>query len=502
MNRLGIFPWPQWLNPQQGTFSVRGDGMSLWLGETCRPVLAGTTPVLDVWRVALPTTADAGRATVVIGGVHEPEVAARLSRHPGLLAEAATAEGYVLAVDDAGATIGGADARGCLYGLSTPGAAAGPGRLIGGGAAPGGARLAVQADAGRARLHARPRRHPVLQAPARLAGRAEVQPALPRGRWRHALRPPPGGQRCLGPLLRRGARLPWRPTGTAAARSPSPRTRRTPSSAAGRSLEKEEVADLVRYAKSLGIEVVPEMQSLSHAYYLVLAHPEIAERAVRSLAGHLLPLEPAHLRALLRPAGRGDRGVPAAHGAHWPRRRSTPSGSATVAAARAARSCSQATCARSTTTSPTAASALSSGATSCRTSSSAGEDHGRASQPPRRCRAQDGPHRARDLSGRGLRAQGYADLRLVLGCGPVLGAILPAQGLPVRSTATSARTTRPHTFYQWDKRSSRRRAFSAPRSRPGATWTTTPSGTTSYRSDSFSPPTCSGGATTATASAN
>ena len=47
----------------------------------------------------------------------------------------------------------------------------------------------------------------------------------------------------------------------------------------GRWLEKQDVADLVRYANSLEIEVIPELQSLSHAYYMVLAHPEIAERA-------------------------------------------------------------------------------------------------------------------------------------------------------------------------------------------------------------------------------
>jgi hypothetical protein len=46
----------------------------------------------------------------------------------------------------------------------------------------------------------------------------------------------------------------------------------------GSYLEKAEVAELLAYARSLHIEVVPEVQALSHAYYLCCAYPEIAER--------------------------------------------------------------------------------------------------------------------------------------------------------------------------------------------------------------------------------
>nr|MBQ4319757.1 family 20 glycosylhydrolase [Clostridia bacterium] len=45
----------------------------------------------------------------------------------------------------------------------------------------------------------------------------------------------------------------------------------------GRSLEKDEVRDIVNYAKSFGIEVIPEIQSLSHVQYITNAHPEIGE---------------------------------------------------------------------------------------------------------------------------------------------------------------------------------------------------------------------------------
>lgn len=47
--------------------------------------------------------------------------------------------------------------------------------------------------------------------------------------------------------------------------------------AGGRLLEKAEVRDLLDYAKSLGLEVIPEIQSWSHVQYITYAHPEIAE---------------------------------------------------------------------------------------------------------------------------------------------------------------------------------------------------------------------------------
>lgn len=45
----------------------------------------------------------------------------------------------------------------------------------------------------------------------------------------------------------------------------------------GSYLEKEEVADIFRYAESLGMEAIPELHSLSHVQFLTNAYPEIAE---------------------------------------------------------------------------------------------------------------------------------------------------------------------------------------------------------------------------------
>ena len=48
--------------------------------------------------------------------------------------------------------------------------------------------------------------------------------------------------------------------------------------AGGRLLEKDEVRAFVSYARSLGLEVIPEVQSFGHVQYITYAHPEIAER--------------------------------------------------------------------------------------------------------------------------------------------------------------------------------------------------------------------------------
>lgn len=46
----------------------------------------------------------------------------------------------------------------------------------------------------------------------------------------------------------------------------------------GRLLEKDEVRDLLDSAREYGMEIIPEVQSLSHVQYITYAHPELAER--------------------------------------------------------------------------------------------------------------------------------------------------------------------------------------------------------------------------------
>ncbi len=47
--------------------------------------------------------------------------------------------------------------------------------------------------------------------------------------------------------------------------------------AEGDVLEKEDVKKFIDYAKEIGFEVVPEVQSLGHVQYITMAHPELAE---------------------------------------------------------------------------------------------------------------------------------------------------------------------------------------------------------------------------------
>jgi hypothetical protein len=57
-------------------------------------------------------------------------------------------------------------------------------------------------------------------------------------------------------------------------------------------LEKEEVADLVRYAGQHHIEVIPEMPSLTHSYYLLTRHRELAEITDAEWPDTYCPLAP------------------------------------------------------------------------------------------------------------------------------------------------------------------------------------------------------------------
>ncbi len=50
-----------------------------------------------------------------------------------------------------------------------------------------------------------------------------------------------------------------------------------PEHAGGSYLKKEEVREIVKHAKKLGLDVIPEIQALSHSYYLAMSHREIAE---------------------------------------------------------------------------------------------------------------------------------------------------------------------------------------------------------------------------------
>ena len=66
----------------------------------------------------------------------------------------------------------------------------------------------------------------------------------------------------------------------------------------GSNLEKSEVRDFIAYARALHIEVLPEVPSLSHAYYMVCPHPEIAERPEDPYPDTYCPSNPASYELL------------------------------------------------------------------------------------------------------------------------------------------------------------------------------------------------------------
>ncbi len=57
-------------------------------------------------------------------------------------------------------------------------------------------------------------------------------------------------------------------------------------------LEQEEVADIVRYAEQHHIEVIPEIPSLTHSYYLLTRHRELAEVQAAEWPDTYCPLNP------------------------------------------------------------------------------------------------------------------------------------------------------------------------------------------------------------------
>jgi hypothetical protein len=57
-------------------------------------------------------------------------------------------------------------------------------------------------------------------------------------------------------------------------------------------LEKEEVADLVSYIRKFNIEVIPELPSLTHSYYLLAGHKDLAENPNQEYPDTYCPLKP------------------------------------------------------------------------------------------------------------------------------------------------------------------------------------------------------------------
>ena len=64
----------------------------------------------------------------------------------------------------------------------------------------------------------------------------------------------------------------------------------------GEILEKEEVSELLRYIRQFNIEVIPEIPSLTHAYYLLFGHKNLAEIINTEYPDSYCPLKPENYK--------------------------------------------------------------------------------------------------------------------------------------------------------------------------------------------------------------
>jgi len=60
----------------------------------------------------------------------------------------------------------------------------------------------------------------------------------------------------------------------------------------GQILDKDEVADIVNYVRKFNIEVIPELPSLTHSYYLLFGHRDLAENTNQPWPDTYCPLKP------------------------------------------------------------------------------------------------------------------------------------------------------------------------------------------------------------------
>jgi hypothetical protein len=66
----------------------------------------------------------------------------------------------------------------------------------------------------------------------------------------------------------------------------------------GAYIEKQEVRDFARDAEALGLEIVPEIQGLSHSYYIAIPHRELAEDPAMPWPDSYCPSNPESYRVL------------------------------------------------------------------------------------------------------------------------------------------------------------------------------------------------------------
>ena len=272
-SRPTIYPYPQWATFGDGAFHVGRSAATVWLD----PALSGPALPQAIGDLPMAATAaaSAGEATIAIGLASNGALASRLG--------AATTgfvpppEGYRLVVGPDRITVLGADSVGCYYGLCALGQVL---RADG---------EQVTAAVGEVRdWPYKPMRGVHVYMPGRdgIPFFKDLLAWLASMRYNMVFLEVGGGMRYdrhpeVNEAWERFSREVWAYPGGARGlqgSQPYPKDSTHTELGHGSFLEKAEVADIIAHANAYGIEVVPELQSLSHAYYMCLAHPEIAER--------------------------------------------------------------------------------------------------------------------------------------------------------------------------------------------------------------------------------
>ena len=303
---------PIWPVPQEATYAddrlLLRDAVIVVPEGDRRVQLPGrllAEQIADQFGVAVSVAvgaAPAGRIPLVVGEVSQPAVAAAVSRAHAAVPD--NDESYLLAVDDAGAVLAGRDYRGALY------AGASFLQLV--------HRWGHQSLAVRKALvrdwPALPLRWVHLYLPGRDQlgfARRYMRDFLLRNKWNGIVLEVGGGMRLDShPEISVG----WRrtvaewyahgetidklgegiPLGTANRFAASLHV----GVGGGGYVEKDDVRRLASWAEDYGLEIVPEIQSLSHAYYLAAPHREIAEDPDMAWPDSYCPSNPESYRIL------------------------------------------------------------------------------------------------------------------------------------------------------------------------------------------------------------
>jgi Glycosyl hydrolase family 20, domain 2/Glycosyl hydrolase family 20, catalytic domain len=246
--------------------------------------------------------APAGRTPIVVGVVDQPIVAAAVQPDADTVPEAA--EGYLLHIDTDAAVVAGRDQRGALYGVSSFI------QLV----EPWGHRSVFAHQASVRDWPALKLRwvHLYLPAADQLAfARRYLRDFLLRYKYNGIVLEVGGAMRLdshpeISTGWRRSVRE-WYAHGETmealAEGIPLGAANRFAASlhvgvGGGSYMEKEDVRQLAAWADQYGLEIVPEVQSLSHAYYIASAHREVAEDPDMPWPDSYCPSNPESYRIL------------------------------------------------------------------------------------------------------------------------------------------------------------------------------------------------------------